>query len=288
MRIKIPLQRQDGRLIPVMNTELTNFPGERWKDIPEFDGYQVSNYGRVKSLSRYIYDKNGIQYSMKEKIRKLILRQQNEGISIQIGLRKDNKPYSFIVPRLVYCLFVATFDLYDHTKIVIKKNGDYLNCYYKNLKLTSVSKNILEGYATKGRRSGFDNRRIAINQYDTNGKFIQTFNSVKEAAKKIGASVTAVCEAAHSIHYRCKEFYWRYGEPLPSIDVSQFNAAREQLRNWKKPVQKLSANGKILKTYGSINAAANALAIDKTVIRRVCKNSIQKVNGYHLQYAFIS
>lgn len=33
---------------------------EIWKDIPGYVGiYQVSNYGRIKSLSRLIYRKNG-------------------------------------------------------------------------------------------------------------------------------------------------------------------------------------------------------------------------------------
>jgi hypothetical protein len=46
---------------------------EIWKDIPDYEGkYQVSNLGRVKSLNRNIYDKNGnLHYIQKEKILKL-------------------------------------------------------------------------------------------------------------------------------------------------------------------------------------------------------------------------
>lgn len=34
-----------------LNTD--DLPGEEWKDIKDFEGlYQISNYGRVKSLSR--------------------------------------------------------------------------------------------------------------------------------------------------------------------------------------------------------------------------------------------
>ena len=33
---------------------------EIWKDIPNYEGhYQISNFGRVKSLDRYIISKNG-------------------------------------------------------------------------------------------------------------------------------------------------------------------------------------------------------------------------------------
>jgi len=39
---------------PYQNLSLTNIKGERWKDITGFEGeYQVSSYGRIKSLSRW-------------------------------------------------------------------------------------------------------------------------------------------------------------------------------------------------------------------------------------------
>lgn len=32
---------------------------EVWKDVKDFGGYKVSNNGRVRSLDRYVVDKNG-------------------------------------------------------------------------------------------------------------------------------------------------------------------------------------------------------------------------------------
>ena len=38
---------------PYQNHSLVNLPKEKWKDIVGFEGiYQISNYGRVKSLPR--------------------------------------------------------------------------------------------------------------------------------------------------------------------------------------------------------------------------------------------
>ena len=43
--------------------------GEKWKDIHGFEGvYQVSNMGRVRSLDRYVVDKNGKSYFIKGKM----------------------------------------------------------------------------------------------------------------------------------------------------------------------------------------------------------------------------
>lgn len=44
---------------------------EIWKDIVGYEGlYQVSNCGRVKSLSRYMNNKNGGKSLLKERILK--------------------------------------------------------------------------------------------------------------------------------------------------------------------------------------------------------------------------
>lgn len=44
---------------------------ETWKDIPNYvGGYQISNYGRVKTLKRRYIKKNGIPITINEKLRK--------------------------------------------------------------------------------------------------------------------------------------------------------------------------------------------------------------------------
>ena len=45
---------------------------ELWKPIPKYEGiYQVSNFGRVKSLDRWVTCKNGNRQRRKERILKL-------------------------------------------------------------------------------------------------------------------------------------------------------------------------------------------------------------------------
>jgi hypothetical protein len=47
--------KQSIQNYPYQNLEADVLPGERWKDIPGFEGYyKASDFGRIKSLDRII------------------------------------------------------------------------------------------------------------------------------------------------------------------------------------------------------------------------------------------
>lgn len=79
---------------------------EIWKDIPGYEGYyQVSNLGRVKSLSRLIQCKNGKQYVIPE--RRLTLTPGVNGY-IDVCLRRNVKGRKMYVHQLVLITFVGS------------------------------------------------------------------------------------------------------------------------------------------------------------------------------------
>lgn len=42
---------------------MENFKDEIWKDIPRYEGYQVSNYGRIRSYNKITYtEKHGYRH----------------------------------------------------------------------------------------------------------------------------------------------------------------------------------------------------------------------------------
>jgi hypothetical protein len=90
-----------------------NLPNEVWKDIPNYENiYQISNMGRVKSLTRFIENKKGQIQKYKGKI--LNTRCSNRGY-YQVGLSKNNKTTLFSLHRLVMLSFVGPSDLVvDH------------------------------------------------------------------------------------------------------------------------------------------------------------------------------
>ncbi len=78
------------------NGKVRNLPNEIWKDIEGFEGYQISNLGRVKSLN-YRHTK-----------RERILQQKlSRNGYCQIVLCKNGKKYTFVVHRLVATAYIS-------------------------------------------------------------------------------------------------------------------------------------------------------------------------------------
>lgn len=82
---------------------------EIWKDVPNYEGlYQVSNLGRVKSLSRKIYNlkTNNLLYTQKEIIKKPKIKKSKRNYYV-VGLFKDGKGKDFTIHQLVAMAFLG-------------------------------------------------------------------------------------------------------------------------------------------------------------------------------------
>lgn len=77
---------------------------EVWKDIKGYENlYQVSNYGNVKSLDRYIKNKNGKMQFYNEKI----LRPNDSKGYLKVTLSKNNRQRTFRIHVLVAKTFIS-------------------------------------------------------------------------------------------------------------------------------------------------------------------------------------
>lgn len=81
---------------------------EIWKDIENYEGYyQISNFGRVRSVDRYIYNTSNFGNNKvsfyKGKIMKPSKREKGY---LGICLTKQNKQQSFLIHRLVAKAFI--------------------------------------------------------------------------------------------------------------------------------------------------------------------------------------
>ena len=77
---------------------------EIFKDIPGWEGsYQVSTYGRTKSLERRVIGKNNSRRTLREKILKAGL---NSGGYLSVVLHKDDGGKSINVHMLVAITFL--------------------------------------------------------------------------------------------------------------------------------------------------------------------------------------
>lgn len=101
---------------------------EVWKNIEGFeDFYQVSNLGRVKSLSRRVASKNG-SYRI---IRERILKTSTNGVGYPVvSLNKPNFSKKYLVHRLVAMAFIPNPCGY---RVVNHKDENRRNCKCENL-----------------------------------------------------------------------------------------------------------------------------------------------------------
>lgn len=111
---------------------------EEWKDIVGYEGlYQVSNLGRVKSVSRVVIRGNGRHQMVKEKILKY--RENNRGY-LFVCLYKNGVAIPYSVHRLVAEAFIPNGDLFATT--VNHKDEDKTNNRVDNLEWMNGADNI--------------------------------------------------------------------------------------------------------------------------------------------------
>ena len=126
---------------------------EIWKDVNGYYGlYQISNFGRVRSLPRLdnVVYSNGTIWSRKRK--GLILRQQNSNKGYKlVSLYKEGVGCSHFVHRLVAIEFLP--NPYDLPQ-VNHKDGDKNNNAVSNLEWCTCDENIEHAFKIGLRKSG--------------------------------------------------------------------------------------------------------------------------------------
>ena len=156
---------------------------EEWEDIPEYeDMYQISNLGRVRSLSRtYV---NSLGHSRKLKTRFMSLVPNSDGY-LEFACCKKGKYKRFSVHRLVAKLFLSNeFNLPQVNHI----DGDKTNNSYDNLEWCTISYNIQHAYDTglKYQKTGVDHYAAKLSEEDVI-EILDLLKSKQWTLKEIGS-----------------------------------------------------------------------------------------------------
>ena len=101
---------------------------EKWKDVVGYEGYyQISNFGRVKSLDRIETNKNGVVRKLKGSLKGTFT--SNDGY-VLVTLSKNCKNIAFCVHRLVAEAFIPNLNNLDE---VNHKDRNRKNNFLSNL-----------------------------------------------------------------------------------------------------------------------------------------------------------
>ena len=114
---------------------------EKWKPIPGYEGlYEVSSYGRVKSLEKYRYNNGG-----KQLLKERILRPINNGNGYFMVRLYKNKTYKYyLIHRLVAEAFIPNP---DNLPIINHRDEDKTNNVTDNLEWCDAKYNSNYGTA---------------------------------------------------------------------------------------------------------------------------------------------
>ena len=186
---------------------------EIWKDIEGYEGlYQVSNRGRVKSLSRKV---TNAMFSINEHFVKLV--DNGHGYK-SVSLWKDNKGKHFYVHRLVALAFVPNSNGY---KYINHKDEDKSNNDVSNLEWCTAKYNCNYGNHTKKLKKSYilngNNRPIDV--YDMNGVFLKTFDCSNDVCRDLNIERRSLYSVCQGVVKSSKGYRFSFhGEELKPYD----------------------------------------------------------------------
>lgn len=190
--------------------ELTDLPNEQWKDIQNYKGiYQVSNYGRVKSLGRTLEREtrwgNISSFTISEKIKKIA--KNNKGYNT-VNLCKNCKSKHYLLHRLVAQAFIPNPKQYNEIDHINENKDDNK---INNLMWCSRQYNNTKGIQSReGRRKTSKHRMKSVKQYDMNNNLIKIFEGVRIAEEETNIDNTAIIRCCKGMCKSAGGYRWRY------------------------------------------------------------------------------
>lgn len=202
--------------------EVKDLEGEIWVDVPNYEGlYQVSNFGNVKSLSRYVETSNKLGGRRKTKERLLKLCANKRGY-LMVRLSRDCSIKNFLVHRLVAIAFIPNP---NNLPQINHKDENPSNNRVENLEWCDAKYNNNYGERIKKASASTSKK---VKQYDMQGKFIREFSSLKEARDSIGMQFSQrYCKIGKSVG----GYQWRMNdEPCEMYDGKRGKASKSRIK----------------------------------------------------------
>lgn len=170
---------------------------EIWKDIEGYVGYyQISNFGRVRSLDRKVPYKTSGRF-VKGKL--LTTWLNNDGY-VRVTLCTDGKNKHFTTSRLVASAFIPNPDMLPE---VNHKDFNTKNNHVSNLEWCTQGENIL-----KSSKQTFKPREVA--QYTLDGTLVKIWQSASRASKDTPFDDSLIRKCCTGERKKHKGYKWAY------------------------------------------------------------------------------
>ena len=191
---------------------IENLENEQWKTIDGYEDYEVSNYGRVKSLERI----DNLGRTIKEKILK---QSTNNNGYQQVCLCKNGKRKMFQVHRLVANAFIPNPNNYAEInhKDECKTNNHVSNLEWCNRKYNCNYGSFIE------KHSGENNPKTMFGKFGkehpTSKKVIQltlenevvrNWNSMMDIKRELGYNQGNISSCCRGRYKSAHGYKWKY------------------------------------------------------------------------------
>jgi hypothetical protein len=280
---------------------------EEWRPVSRFVGlYEVSSFGRIKRLSAPYKDKRNANRIKPDRIMRPSAG--NKKKYLKISLRREAKPVSFSIHRLVALHFIPLIEGKPH---VNHKTGHKYKNHFSQLEWCTPQENNEHGvqlgllkrgrnikpYIKKGRQEGVKK----IINIQTN----EIFNHAKEMSIKTGMSIKTIRRIMTGVRYNNTPYRYLGEEHLIRIKpkrvkiipfvpyafgVVMTKAALRKPTNPKagwKTVYQYSLTGELIATHESISQATLAVnSRDQKGLRKLLNGRRGKTfKGFIWKYA---
>lgn len=255
--------------------EVKDLEGEIWKDIPNFEGvYQVSNFGDVKSLGRYVRlsDKLGGRRKKKECLLKIEVCKNGY---LRVSLNKDGSRKHFLVHRLVAEAFIPNP---QNMPQINHKDEDKTNNRVENLEWCDAKYN--SNYGKRTMKASIAKFK-PVKQYDMQGNFIREFSSFKEASASVGVEIYKQdCNVGRS----AGGYQWRMNDEPCGVYIDKRGD-----NSPKSHIKIITPNGSVV-SFDGYSAAAKFLGISVGYFGSVMCGGRrgQKLCGYTIEWTKVN
>lgn len=220
---------------------LDSFDGELWKDIEGYDGiYQVSNYGRIKSLERDVMRCDGRSFHFTQRILKYKKARGYNCVGLSDGNvtkyrrvhrlvgfafvpnpedwpqmnHKDENPHNNMASNLEWCTQKYNVNYGNHNKKLseskkqkFKKDAEFA----ERMRRIAAEIHKKESWKIAQRKSQRMNSKCkVVVQLSLDGRLIEKYHSLSEASRRTGIHAQNIGQVCLKRKKQSGGFRWEY------------------------------------------------------------------------------
>lgn len=254
---------------------------EIWKPVVGFeDSYEVSSFGRVRSLDRYVKTAHNSFRFAKGKI--LAPINDSKGYKI-VQLGRNHKS---AIHRLVAKAFIPNVNNYP---CINHKDENPSNNHFENLEWCTYEYN--NNYGTRLDRISHSLRTngktsSSVLMLNRDGEVLREYKSIMDAQDD-GFDANAISKCCRLVNkfVTHKKYIWIYSKDIDKIPFVLERVKNKRIENYARTIVATNNSNQVQKEYNSINQASKDLGISVNQISKCCRGVFNQTNGYTFKYA---